>query len=265
MTVVVPVLISTAFNDYIKISIIFLRLVRVSRVSGYRSPIEVIRIIRHVLKNPPVRANISLLVIDRKMRIFQARRGRHRRHPLSKRILAAGVFRKRDVDRFAMISRGDLHTNAFDFAFDSFLIQLRNTAVRFRSMRMPGQAFLRLVAVGNDAVFLAKSPLAKNRCQHPIMNNKRKHPCRVIYALVQQLVPTYQTLLLSSFATLCSPFLANKPRKDIIRNIGCIASSAHKSERFDFNASFSANLLSSLPFSSLWPSSSFSLHLYRER
>lgn len=105
-------------------------------------------------------------------------------------------------DRFAMISRGDLHTNAFDFAFDSFLIQLRNTAVRFRSMRMPGQAFLRLVAVGNGAVFLAKSPLAKNRCQHPIMNNKRKHPCRVIYALVQQLVPTYQTFLLSSFATL---------------------------------------------------------------
>ena len=43
------VLNSRAFNDYIKLSIIFLRLVRVSRVSWYRSLIEVIRIIRDVL------------------------------------------------------------------------------------------------------------------------------------------------------------------------------------------------------------------------
>ena len=36
------------------------------------------------------------------------------------------IFRKRN-DRHAVISRGDLHTNAFNLAFDSFLIQLRNT------------------------------------------------------------------------------------------------------------------------------------------
>ena len=72
----------------------------------------------------------------------------------NERITFYVIFRKtRNDDRLAVISRGNLHTNAFNLAFDSFLIQLRNTrrtafndstSKRVRSMRTPPQrAFLR--------------------------------------------------------------------------------------------------------------------------